>query len=863
MENYDGQELSEFTSQFIHDNSGKEKVNLSRKEKKKLDKQLKTEQANIKNNIKKQENERKKKFAQQLKDREIELGKLTKKERKQRLKANNLVDFLGYNSMFENGICEVENGLYSETIAFSDVSYQSAREEDQRTLYSQMCSLYDSFGSDVILQFNIINTPLTPEELEKRVFFDVDKQSDVKLKKYAEIYQNILEDKQKEGVSNIKRNRYITYSVHAESPEKARPQLARVRNELIDSLKTMQANAHVLTGKERLEIIHSQLRPDKLFTFDYRQDIRLGLENTTKDFVLPSSIDFKPIGSANFMKIDDMYCQVLAMGRFGSELSDRVISNLIDINVPLNICWFSQGTDKGASVDYVKRVKTMLDSEIVSEQRNALKNGYDTTLLPAELEASKQDTEEVLDLLRNKNQRFYWFTGLVFTYAETIEKLQLQVNEIVQNARKNSVDIMPLEFRQKEGLNSILPLGHNHVEIERSFLTMQMGMLIPFATTEIDDGEGSVWVAQNSESLNLILNNRKTLDSPMGFVSGDTGSGKSFFVKNEIQQTILNNPDDKIIIVDPSGEYVPIVNDSNGQIIEFKAGGDCRLNPFDLTDTNFQSFEEQIGFKTEAMIASAGATAEAVGSTLDEIEIGFISAGVRLAFEKAKEQGKPAPLLEDYLNILESLGNEESLKDKAKCLAARYFRYISKPFDFFNAESNVNFSNRITDVTLKDTPDSMRPFALVTLFETVRNMMYSNDKKGVFTWLYVDEIQSMMKYPPVIEYLSRFVREGRKFGLIFTGITQTASSLLETKEARDIVKQANYIVLLKQNPLDRQNWVELLNLSKVESGYIGGATKAGNGLLISGGRHVPFTGNFPKNNDLYKLFNTDPNSKAK
>lgn len=860
---YDNDALVELAEQLGGSGVKRSKSDLSRKEAKELNKQLKARQQAAERENRRLAQEQRKKATSQLKEREIELGKKTKKDREKRRKANNVIDFLGYESMFKGGVCEVEKGLYSETCEFDDISYQSAREDDQRSMFSQMCSLYDSFGAETLLQFTIVNTPLTKEEIEDRKFFDIEAQKNEKQKKYAEIYEKILEEKQREGVSNIVRKRYVTYSVGAQSLEEATPQLARIRNDISSIFQNMKSGAHKLDGTDRLRLIQSLLKPSKPFNFDYDKDIRLGLATTTKDCIAPNSIDFKPFNSHTYFKVDDMYGQVLVMGRFGSEISDRVISDIVDMNIPLAVTWFSQGTDKGAAVDYVKRRKTWIDKEVIEEQRNALKQGYDCSILPAELEQSKQDTEEVLDLMRNKNQRFFWFTGLIYTYAPTPEKLQLQVGAIMQKARRNSVDVMELAYRQREGLNSILPLGHNHVDIERSFLTMQMGMLIPFATTEIDDGDGSVWVAQNKESLNLIMNNRKKLASPMGFVSGKPGSGKSFFVKNEIMGTILSNPDDQIIIIDPAGEYVALTKDCDGNVFCFKAGGKDKLNPFDLTDTEFQSFEEQIAFKTEAMLAAAGATADVAGARLSEIDQSFITAAVRIVFEKAKLKGDQVPLMEDFVEELKKQGgSDENLHAKAIELSARYYRYINKPYDFFNAQSNVNFKSRVTDISMKDMPDSMRPFGLVTIFETCRNIMYQNQKKGIRTWLYVDEIQSMTKYDPVLEYFARFVREGRKFGLLFTGITQNSMALLEKEEARDIVLLADYFALLKQDPLDRQQWSSLLNLSNVENGYIGDTVNAGDGLLISGGRHVPFTGNFPKGNPLYDLFDTDPNAEA-
>lgn len=152
----------------------------------------------------------------------------------------------------------------------------------------------------------------------------------------------------------------------------------------------------------------------------------------------------------------------------------------------------------------------------------------------------------------------------------------------------------------------------------------------------------------------------------------------------------------------------------------------------------------------------------------------------------------------------------------------------------------------------------MLVFALINICEAVRNQMYVNFEQGKRTWLYIEEIQSLFRYPTVLNYFSRFANEGRKFGLLLTGITQSAVAMLENEAARNIVLNADFIMLLKQSPLDRREWVDLLNLSIQEEECIDDSVKPGDGLLIAGAAHVPINGQFPKGNELYELFSTNP-----
>ena len=176
---------------------------------------------------------------------------------------------------------------------------------------------------------------------------------------------------------------------------------------------------------------------------------------------------------------------------------------------------------------------------------------------------------------------------------------------------------------------------------------------------------------------------------------------------------------------------------------------------------------------------------------------------------------------------------------------------------FFNHQSNVGFENRITNVDFKDLSQNMRVFGMLTALEAVRNRMYANFERGVTTWLYIDEVQSLFGHPAIISYFSKFWAEGRKFNLICTGITQNSTYMLEHEDARNMVLNSDFVLLHKQSHLDRKSWVDLLALSAQEEGYIDDSIKAGEGLLVAGGVRVPLKDDFPKG-ALYDLFNTKP-----
>ncbi|HJH73380.1 MAG TPA: ATP-binding protein [Eggerthellaceae bacterium] len=750
--------------------------------------------------------------------------------------------------MYKNGIAQVEEGLFSQTVEFSDISYQSARRDAQENIFSVLSSLYNYFNADASVQLSIANTPIPADVIGSKRFFrhvaDVDDG-------LVDEYNRILNDKLREGVSNLERHRYLTYMVGADDVDAATPKLARIRADVCQTLARIRCDARPIDGEERLRAMDSIVRPKKRFEFSWDKLSQFrGLR--TKNLIAPNLMDFAPEGRADCFESDGVFGSVLAIRDFGSMLEDYYLANIIDLPIPLVVTLHIQPIAQSDALAMVKRQLDWMDKEIIDEQMAAVKKGYDYSILPPELRYSKEEAEELLDFLRNKNERLFVYTGLVYTYADSLEELDRQVEQVVSVAQGNSLGIVGLDYRQKHALNSMLPLGRNHVNVSRHLTTGQIAMQMPFASQELNQ-EGGGYYGQSKQSGNLVICNRKRLASPMGFVCGKPGSGKSFSVKREILNTVLAFPEDEVVIFDPAGEYSTLVGSCNGQNIRLAPDSDTSMNPFDLTDVEGKADAAQMAFKIDAFLALSSAMMAEGAEGLPEADKSIITRCVEAAYAQA---GDRIPTLEDFYRVL-----VEQPEREARDIALRYERFVKGALSFFNRQSNVAFKNRVTNVDLHDLSSNMRVFGMLTALEAVRNRMYENFERGVTTWLYIDEVQSLFGHPAIIEYFSKFWAEGRKFNLICTGITQNSTYMLTHESARNMVLNSDFCLLHKQSALDRKSWVDLLTLSDTEAGYIDDSIKAGEGLLVAGGARVPIMDDFPKG-ALYDLFNTKPDEIA-
>ena len=77
----------------------------------------------------------------------------------------------------------------------------------------------------------------------------------------------------------------------------------------------------------------------------------------------------------------------------------------------------------------------------------------------------------------------------------------------------------------------------------------------------------------------------------------------------------------------------------------------------------------------------------------------------------------------------------EQEEPEARDIALRYERYVKGALSFFNHQSNVGFTNRITNVDFGGPLAEHEGLRHAHGAEAVRNRMYANFERGVTTWL--------------------------------------------------------------------------------------------------------------------------------
>lgn len=744
--------------------------------------------------------------------------------------------------MFEDGVCEVEEGLYSRSFKFSDINYKDSRNDEQIDFFSQYCELLNYCDPSMHFQISIVNRRIDEEDFKKNMFMPM---ADDSLNNYRKEMNNMLAEKALEGQNSIIRERFFTFATHAHSYKAAVPLLARLQADLSGHFQGMGCDINELDGQQRTKELHQVFRPEERFTFEYKQLIENNL--TTKAMIAPMSFDFK---EKNTFEFGDYVGQVLFVKELPSELSDKVIQEIADLPIDMIITMHIDNVDQVTALEFVKRQIAYMEMEATGRQDQAVQKGRNTSIaIPIETRRSYEEAGKLLDDLENKNQRMFKMTTLIYTYAKDYETLQDNAFQITATARKNNVKVDKLDLLQREGINTVLPLGKNHIEIKRTLTTAQTAIFIPFSTQELYQ-PGGMYYGLNAHSRKLTIFDRKSLAAPNGFILGKPGSGKSFASKREIINVLLNDPNSEVIIIDPEREYTPLAQGFDGEVVHISAASKSFINPLDI-NLDYSDDDDPTLLKSEFILSLCDLL---IGGRdgLDGTQRSIIDRVCTMIYRPYLDNIETAsmPTLKTFFAVLKKQPEPE-----AQSLALALELYIEGNLSVFANETNINTEKRLVIYDIKDLGKQLRTMGMLIVLDQIWNRVTQNRALGKRTWIPIDEIQLLFSNEYSANYFFELWSRSRKWGAIPTGITQNVETLLLSDLARRMLSNSDFIMLFNQSASDRD---ELANLLKVSSKQLNHITnsKPGTGLLIAGGSAIPFVDEFPKDTRLYKMMTT-------
>ena len=744
-------------------------------------------------------------------------------------------DVIPIKCMWSDGIFLVGT-RYSKTFKFTDINYMVASQEAQKKLFLAYAALVNSLDCGATTKITLNNRHLNRKNFADTVLM---KLKNDYLDYYRMEYNDVIMSKATGG-NGIIQEKYVTVSVCKKNIEDARAYFARVGAELTARFAALGAKVAEMDATEKLRVLHDFYRSGEevYFRFDAQDMMRKG--HDFRDYICPDSVE----KHSDYLMLGGKYARVVYLKDYASFISDQLVTKLTDQSrsMMLSIDIIPVATDE--AVREVERKMLGVETNITNWQRRQNANNNFSAIVPYDMEQQRRETKEYMTDLTSRDQRMVLSVLTIVHLADTKAELDADTDALLKVAADHMCQMAVLRYQQLDGLNTALPIGTRKIDTFRTLTTESLAVFMPFKVQEIQE-PGGIYFGENAISHNLILCNMKNLLNQSMMLLGIPGSGKSFFAKLLIVAIALSTKDD-IIILDPEGEYTPLVKALGGAVMCFAVGGSDWLNAMAMEEGYGEG--SPVAFKSQFIM-----------SLLKQIDPDGIRAHhksiidrcVALVLQEQKKTGKVPTLCTLREKLLEQPEQE------ARDLALTMELYTSGSLNIFAHETNVDTKNRIQSYDIHDLGEELKQPGFVTITDAMINRINYNWAHGKKTHIFVDEFHIAYENEYSGNFFTSAWRQFRKRNAAPCAITQNVEYMLDSVQASTMVSNSEFVVMLNQAESDQERLSKLLNISPEQMSYVNGS-EAGCGLMRYGSALVPFVNRFPPNTELYKLITTKP-----
>ncbi len=613
-----------------------------------------------------------------------------------------------------------------------------------------------------------------------------------------------------------------------------------------------------LTQDETIKLLYYFYNKDKVNdklsdeNFDLiSEKSRIDLGITISELIKPKTMEVYK----DFIKINEKYIIALHMDDINKQIDTDTLDRLTDNSFPIIIGFKERPIDTLTTNRLIGRELGNIDGEIYDIQKRLSESKVSVDLIPQALKIRRDEAIKINENIKTKNDGLFDMGLYVLVYGNSHEECIDNVYSFINNANLLGIYFIVSENMQENVFNTIMPFGINQTLYTRCINSEGLTAFQPFNAMDLIDENGDYY------GKNLITNNPVVYDV-MGadnysmLLFGMTGKGKSMIGKQTLLSRYLRDTKRQVIILDVSGEYIPITNELNGQVINIESGGIHHINLFDIDD----SYGDNPLADKEDMILSVCSLMQKMKLTAGQRTT--VSIAVSEIYKKWIEDKVTIPTIEDFELELEKITSVDSSdEDKELLKAIKYYSRTSH-CTLFRGHSNIDLKKNIINYNISNLGKELKPMAMEVLLDNIWLTISKNRALGIDTDIIIDEFHLMFLNDDTASFMAKLWKMLRKSHGCPVGITQNPEDVLNSFFGRDVIANIGFIVSLSLLESDIKLLKDILMLTEKEVNYIRNK-EAGTGLIYvysskgKGSRVVvPFENIYDENNIIYKLINT-------
>ena len=798
-------------------------------------------------------------------------------------------DIFSIISIDESGIFELPERKFSKLYVLSDINYAGVTDEEQKAIIINFSKVLKTIPCR--FSYSVANEHVDEKKFHEKILYRLKHDKYDSLRKS---YNRIIEDKVSDAKQGLYQTIYLTLTIRAEDMADAKGSFGSIESAVRSAFVGIGVNGiqgsvmRTVGINERMQLLFNLTHANMGTGYEFDFDREVEAKHDWVNILSPASISFE---NEHFV-MNAQVGKVFYIHEYPKSLESDMIAALSKMNCTSYISVNNELLDISGFKQEIARKYMAVGMKIENEkQRNRNNNDY-LADASQKLLNEKEKLDQFSKALDTNDDHYFNTTMMILILTESKEELSKIEEKLMNAASLKSVKLKSCFGKQREGLNSVLPLGIQEFKRVVNLSSSCLAMLMPYKTQELND-VGGIYYGVNQLSQNVIFADKKKLKNHNGLILGQSGSGKSVFAKSEIICTFANLVEDQLIIIAPQLEYNDLAYEVDGTVISFDSNKEAYVNPMDVDfeGVDYGRLREIISDKADFILSLLSSCLKRdmlpeeqgiVDSVIEKVYSENYAMRKRLngMNEEESEFNVPGYMRSDAVVITAEtdMSNEEQIRaysltlqdvyqglldegsNLAAHLAAAMEIFVNGSLNLFNHRTNVDLSNRFIVFDLSGLKDNLRITAMLIMMETVRSKIKGNAKEGRWTHLYIDEFHELLAVEQVASFVLKLWKEIRKMSGILNGITQNMSDLLNNDNGgklQAILSNTEYFALLSQSTLDKNKLMQFLpSISPAMFNFVDNAS-SGTGLLKMGSVTVPFDMRMDKNSEIYRIVNTD------
>ncbi|MDP3784563.1 MAG: ATP-binding protein [bacterium] len=536
-----------------------------------------------------------------------------------------------------------------------------------------------------------------------------------------------------------------------------------------------------------------------------------------QDVIAPAALEI----NSNHVKLGEKVARTLFVFSYPRYLAVNWFSPIINLDKVFDISIFIHPINTATVLRQLQKKVAEVQSQInIRTEKGLIRDPM--------LDTAARDLEDLRDKLQQAQEKLFSFGLYLTIYADTLEELNKTETEIRSILESKLVYAKPALFQQAEGLETVLPLCSDKLEINTRLNSSPASSLFPFVSFDLTSNKGVLY-GINRHNNSLVLFDRFSLENYNSVTFAKAGAGKSYATKLEILRSLMFGTE--VIVIDPEREYEYLAEAVDGRYFNISLTGRHHINPFDLpppredespADVLRSNIINLVGL---FRIMLGGLTPEEDAILDRAISETYASRDITPETDFSKVA---PPILSDLELVLANMQGGESL-------AQRLRKYTQGTWSgFINQPTNVDINKKLVVFSVRDMEDDLRPIAVYLIIHHVWNSVRAELKKRL---LVVDEAWWLMKTDDGASFLFGIAKRARKYYLGLATITQDVGDFLNSPYGKAIITNSSIQLLLKQSPATIDLLQQTFNLTDEEK-FLLLESDVGEGIFFAGLKHV-------------------------